>query len=209
MTFEAWALFCLTEFTLCLNPGPSTLLVISLGMTRGPLAGIAATTGVLAANTIYFGLSATGLALALGQSSQLFVAIRWLGAAFLIWTGVRMIARSRASADAEGAPLGPAPRGRAFWQGFVAQAANPNLLFYFTAILPQFVDARAPLAGQVAVLALSSFAIEFAVLSAYSGLSHRAGRRVAPGLRRWIPRIGGALLIAAGAGLAALGRDAS
>ena len=209
MTLEAWALFCATEFMLCLNPGPSTLLVISLGMTRGQLAGIAATSGVLAANALYFGLSATGLAVALAQAPQLFVAIRWLGAAFLIWTGTRMIARSFAKPEAEGAPSASAPRGRAFWQGFVAQGANPNLLVYFTAILPQFVDARAPLAGQVAVLASSSFAIEFAVLSAYSALSHRAGRRAAPSFQRGISRIGGALLVAAGAGLAALGRNAS
>jgi homoserine/homoserine lactone efflux protein len=209
MTLEAWALFCLTEFTLCLNPGPSTLLVISLGMTRGQLAGIAATAGVLAANAVYFGLSATGLAVALAQSPQLFVAIRWLGAAFLFWTGARMIARSFAKRAPEAAPTAPARRGRSFWQGFVAQGANPNLLVYFTAILPQFVDARAPLAGQVAVLAASSFAIEFAVLSAYAALSHRAGRRKAPGFQRWATRIGGGLLIAAGAGLAALGRSAS
>jgi threonine/homoserine/homoserine lactone efflux protein len=176
---------------------------------RGQLAGIAATTGVLAANAMYFALSATGLAVALGQSSQLFMAIRWLGGAYLIWTGARMLARSFQSRDETSATTAPARGGRAFWQGFVAQAANPNLLVFFTAILPQFVDARAPLAGQVAVLAASSFAIEFAALSAYAALSHRAGRRAAPSFQRGITRIGGAFLIAAGAGLAALGRDAS
>jgi threonine/homoserine/homoserine lactone efflux protein len=209
MTLEAWALFCLTEFMLCLNPGPSTLLVVSLGMTRGQLAGIAATTGVLAANAMYFAVSATGLAVALGQSPQIFVAIRWLGAAFLVWTGLRMIARASARPEAESTPPDAARGGRAFWQGFAAQGANPNLLVYFTAILPQFVDARSPFGSQVAVLAASSFAIEFAVLSAYSALSHRAGQRAAPGFRRGIARIGGALLIAAGAGLAMLGRAAS
>ena len=58
------------------------------------------------------------------------------------------------------------------------------------------------------MLAVSSFAIEFAVLSAYAALSQSAGRRAAPRFQRGIPRIGGALLIAAGAGLAALRRDA-
>ena len=58
------------------------------------------------------------------------------------------------------------------------------------------------------MLALSSFAIEFAVLSVYSALSHRAGRRTTPRFQRFLPRIGGAFVIAAGAGLAALGRSA-
>lgn len=65
------------------------------------------------------------------------------------------------------------------------------------------------LARQVAVLAVSSFAIEFAVLSAYSALSHRAGKRAAASFQRWITRTGGALLIAAGAGLAAMRRGPS
>ena len=61
MTLEAWALFCLTETLLCLNPGPSTLLVLSVALTRGQVAGLFASIGVLAANAVYFTLSASGL----------------------------------------------------------------------------------------------------------------------------------------------------
>ena len=85
MTLEVWAFFCVTETLLCLNPGSSALLVISLGMTRGQAAGVAATAGVLAANAIYFALSATGLAAVHSLSLEAFRAIKWLGAAYLIW----------------------------------------------------------------------------------------------------------------------------
>ena len=206
MTFQAWALFCLTETLLCLNPGPSTLLVISLALTRGRLAGVFATLGVLAANAGYFALSASGLVAVHSLSEQAFTAIQWAGAAYLIWLGARMLLRSFREADAAAPAETAAPARRAFAQGFTTQAANPNLLFYFTAVLPQFVDPAEPLAGQVLILALSSFAIEFVVLSVYATLAARAGRSRTPRFRRVAERFAGALLIAAGAGLATLSR---
>jgi homoserine/homoserine lactone efflux protein len=207
MTLETWAFFCMTEFFLCLSPGPSALLVISLGLTRGQAAGVLATIGVLAANCIYFALSATGLAAAQHVSSEAFLVIKWLGAAYLIWLGFRMIVRSFQTRGEQVISPDPVSKRRSFWQGFVTQGANPNLLIYFTAILPQFIDPRARLGSQVAVLAFSSFAIEFTVLSAYSALSHRAGRKVAPRFRYLVERVGGGFLIGAGAGLATLRRQ--
>jgi homoserine/homoserine lactone efflux protein len=208
LSLEAWALFCLTETLLCLQPGPAVLLVVSLGMTRGTLHGLAASFGVLAANALYFAVSASGLAAARGLSPQAFGAVRLAGAAYLIWLGLGMLRRSLRSDPGEAARAAPvAARGRSFWHGFVTQGANPGLLVYFTAILPQFVDARAPLGRQIAILAASSLLIELLVLSAYSVLSHRAGRAAAPRFRLLLERCGGGLLIAAGAGLATLWRD--
>ncbi len=206
MTAEAWALFCLTETLLCLNPGPSTLLVISLALTRGQTAGILATFGVLVANAFYFALSASGLVAVHSLSAEAFLVLQWIGAAYLIWLGVRMVLRSfRTPSYDANAPLASSAR-RSFAQGFVTQIANPNLLVYFTAILPQFVDPAHPLMGQIAILAGSSFVIEFAVLSGYAALASRAGQRVAPRFRLIAERVGGALLVAAGAGLATLSR---
>jgi homoserine/homoserine lactone efflux protein len=206
MTLQAWALFCATETLLCLNPGPSALLVISLGLTRGQAAGMVAASGVLAANAVYFALSATGLVAVHSLSAEAFLALKWLGAAYLIFLGARMIVRSFRPRPEPSAAPAPSSTRHSFWQGFVAQGANPNLLVYFTAILPQFVAPTAPLAPQIAILALSSFAIEFTVLSVYSALAHRAGRRAAPRFRIVAERVGGGLLIAAGAGLASLRR---
>jgi threonine/homoserine/homoserine lactone efflux protein len=137
----------------------------------------------------------------------MFLVIKWAGAAYLIWLGARMIVRSfRARGVEPSASLAASGR-RSFWQGLVAQGANPNLLVYFTAILPQFVDPARPLPGQVAILAFSSFVIEFAVLSVYGAVAFRAGRRAAPRFRLAAERLGGGLLVAAGAGLASLRRE--
>jgi threonine/homoserine/homoserine lactone efflux protein len=91
MSLEAWLLFCLTEFVLCLSPGPSVLLVSTMGMTLGKRSGVLASTGVLSANAIYFALSATGLALLITSWWEVFVLIKWIGAAYLIWLGLTML----------------------------------------------------------------------------------------------------------------------
>jgi homoserine/homoserine lactone efflux protein len=182
------------------------LLVASLALSRGQAAGVVATTGVLAANAVYFCLSATGLVAVHSLSAEVFLAIKWAGAAYLLWLGGRMIVRSFRRCVAETrAPHPPSVR-RSFWQGLVTQGANPNLLVYFSAILPQFVDPGQPLARQVAILAGSSFVIEFTVLSVYAALAHRAGQVAAPRSRVLAERVGGGLLVAAGAGLASLRR---
>lgn len=206
MTLEAWALFCLVELALAANPGPSALVVVSQSLTRGGWAGIRAATGVLAANAIYFALAASGMLALHRVSAEVFGVLQWGGAAYLLWLGGRMIWRA---GNAPPAGDGKATRrgGRPFWRGFVSQGANPNLLLYFTAVLPQFVEPTAPLAPQVAILAASSFAIELSVLSAYSSVSDRIGERGAPRWRAGLERLGGGLLLTAGAGLARIERE--
>ena len=152
------------------------------------------------------GLSATGLVAVNTISAETFLVIKWIGAAYLIWLGSRMIVRSFKRKAGDAVDHSPPSRRRSFWQGFVTQAANPNLIVYFAAILPQFIDPRGSLAWQVSILAVSSFTIEFVALSIYSAISHRAGRGATPRLYPVIERLGGVLLIGAAVGLATLRR---
>lgn len=206
MTLEAWALFCVTEAVLCLNPGPAALVVISQSLTRGHRAGVRATVGVLGANAIYFAFAASGLIALHALSATAFAVIKWGGVAYLVWLGSTTIWRSFRRAAPRG-PLEPPPGGAPLWRGFVAQGANPNLLVYFTAILPQFVDPAARVAPQVAVLACSSFVIEFTVLSVWAVVSGRVGGAAAPRFHAVVDRLGGALLLGAAAGLARIKRE--
>lgn len=204
MTFETWLFFCATETVLCFIPGPAVLCVVSAALTRGARQGFHASLGILAANTAYFALSATGLGAVLLASRTVFVAIKWIGAAYLVYLGVRMIfARATAAALLETAELRRTHG--AFWNGFVVQAANPKAIIFFTALLPQFIDPDAAVAPQIGILALSSVAIELGVLSIYVMASHSARRWVRGGrLERVLERVGGGLLILAGARLAAM-----
>jgi homoserine/homoserine lactone efflux protein len=209
MTVETWLLFCLTETVLCFTPGPAVLLVVSLALTRGARAGLGGSIGILAANAGYFILSGTGIGAILLASWELFFLIKWVGAAYLIWLGLRMLlTRSSVFVPQDEAAASTAPRTIApFTHGLVTQGANPKALVFFTALLPQFIAPHGGVPVQVAILGVSSIFIELAVLSIYVAVCHRARTLVArPAFAASLNRVGGVLLIGAGAGLATVRR---
>ncbi len=207
MTWQIWSAFFLVETALCLTPGPAVLLVLSQALTRGTPRAVWSIGGILAANTLYFILSATGIGAILMASYDLFFAIKWLGAAYLVWLGVSaFLGTSKTLAVRAGAAT-PASGARLFLNGFILQMSNPKALVFFTALLPQFINPHAALAPQVAILALTSVVIEFFVQLFYALLAGRAAHLAAqPRFARLTDRVAGTLLIGAGIGMAALRR---
>lgn len=205
MTVEAWLLFCLVEAVLCLKPGPSALVVMSLAATSGRSAGLAASAGVVAANAVYFAAAATGLVAAHAVSGNVFNAIKWVGAGYLVWLAGQALWRSFQNDVVP--EVARSRTGRPFFRGLIAQGANPNLLVYFGAILPQFVDPEASVAPQVAILAFSSFVIEFSILGAYSAALGAMGRHALARYRVALDRAGALLLLTAAAGVATLSHE--
>ena len=208
MSIETWLLFATTETILCLSPGPAVLLVLSVSLTRGWSPGLQASAGILVANTFYFLLSATSLGAILLASWEAFFLIKWAGAAYLIWLGLTMVvARGAGDIDTATHPT-PMRTGRRTWlHGMITQGANPKALVFFTAFLPQFVNPAEPLAPQIAILAATSIFIEFGVLASYAALASRVSHFAQqPRFASVFRRVGGAMLIGAGAGLAALKR---
>jgi threonine/homoserine/homoserine lactone efflux protein len=206
MRWEAWTLFVVTETVLCLTPGPAVLFVLSQGLGRGAVASLWASLGILAGNTFYFLLSATGLGALLLASYDLFFAIKWAGAAYLVWLGLCALRARGSLLDVRPATTGAAGPGLVA-RGFAVQAANPKALVFFTALLPQFIDPAGSVVLQVAILAATSIVVEFAVLAGYGLLAGRAARLAeTPRVAAWLERAAGVLLIAAGLRMAALRR---
>jgi len=205
MTLQTWLLFCATEAVLCFAPGPAVLLVVSQSLSRGAWAGLAASLGILAANTAYFALSATSIGAVLVRSSLVFSIIRWAGAGYLIWIGARMIWTGAHADSNRLQPDVPSTKRSAFSIAVVTQGANPKALVFFTAILPQFINPAAPVVAQIVILGISSVVIEFVVLSLYVATCHTArGWIRKPQVAGLFERAGGALLVAAGARLAVM-----
>lgn len=195
MTLETWLSFCVLEVLLCLTPGPAVIFTTTTALRRGGKAALAGIGGILASNTLYFALSATGVAAVILASSDLFTALRWLGGAYLIWLGLRMIPAARA-----GAPERP-PRFAGMTsalQGFLVQSSNPKALIYFVALLPQFVDPAVDLVPQIAILLATSAIIEFAVLGGYSWAALRSHRYFGDRGRGIFGRLAGAFMIFVG-----------
>ena len=201
MSLEVWLTFCLFETVLCFTPGPAVLYVVSVALTRDARAGMAAALGILVTNVVYFAISATGVAALILASGRLFEALKWIGAGYLVWIGLRMLF-SRAAPVAATQPTQRVQR--AFLRGLVVQGANPKALVFFVAMLPQFVDPTAPVAWQMFVLGASSTVIEFFVLALYVAFAVRARRLAGARLAGPLERVGGGFLVAAGARLAML-----
>lgn len=205
MTFETWTLFVITEIVLSLTPGPAVLFVVSQGLRHGGTRSIWANLGILSGNAFYFMLSATGLGAMLLASHSLFLVIKWLGAAYLIYLGLTTLLSKGTVGDLVPENTSPLQvSGPRLWlRGFALQAANPKALLFFTALLPQFINPTEPVAWQVLILGLSSVVAEFFVLIGYGFLAGQATHLAhLPHFMRLTDRVSGVLLVGAGAGLA-------
>ena len=207
MKWEVWLLFVVTEAVLSMTPGPAVLYVLSQAIRRGPAKSVWGSWGILSANAMYFVLSATSLGAVIVTSYKLFFLMKWLGAAYLVYLGIASFLGKSSVMPLPEAESNFRSGSRILRDGFFLQAANPKALLFFTAILPQFIDARHNVAFQIFVLGISSIVVEFAILFTYGQL---AGRLVvtarSPRFEKLTNRIAGSLLIGAGVGLARLRR---
>lgn len=203
MSVNTWLFFAGTEALLCLTPGPAVLFVLSHGLAQGGRASLWANAGILTGNAFYFLLSALGLGAVLLASHDVFTAIRLLGAAYLVYLGIRTIVGAGLGLRPDGVARATTREWATLGRGFALQAANPKALMFFVALLPQFIDPSRPIAPQILILGVTSVVIEFVVLAGYGYLAGRAAALARqPRFVAWTNRISGGMLVAAGAGLA-------
>jgi len=203
MDLSTWLAFAVLETILCITPGPAVLFVVGTTLGRGRGAGLAATAGIVTGNTVYFILSATSLGAILLASYQLFTAVRWIGAAYLIYLGLRaLFGRHEPLA---GAAVVSARRSYA--GGTLTQLSNPKALIFFTALLPQFIDPHRWLVGQVTILGVTSQVIEGLVMVAYILLASGVARSARGSMFAEVfERVAGVFLIGAALKLALIKR---
>ena len=203
MTLKTWLLFLVTETALSLSPGPAVFYVVSQGARGGLGRTLPAAGGILTANGFYFLLSATSLGALLAASGRVYVVLKWLGAAYLIYLGLRAIwcARSSHAQALDSSATPGAYDGRRVYSGALTlQLANPKALLGFIAILPQFIDAHAAVAPQMMMLAATSMVPELFILLGYGWLAHRAALAsarfgVGSRMNRWLAWVEGAGLL--------------
>ena len=136
-------LFVLSGVLLNITPGPDTAYIVGRSAQIGWRGGAAAALGISAGCLVHVFAAAIGLSALLAASSVAFTAIKWIGAAYLIYTGIKMLLTQAASPATVTVPRATALR-QVFWQGALTNALNPKVALFFLAFLPQFVDAEAP-----------------------------------------------------------------
>jgi len=148
--------FLVAALALNFAPGPDMLYVLGRSLGQGRKAGVVSALGIFAGCLVHIAAAALGLAALLRASAAAYNIIRYAGAAYLIYLGVRMLLSKDAHhALSAGNSLPSANLSRIFLQGVITNVLNPKVAMFFVAFLPQFVNAaRGPVVFQIAVLGL-------------------------------------------------------
>lgn len=164
----------------------------------------------MTADAMYLLLSCAGIGAVLVASYEVFSVIKWVGALYLVFLGIRALAaaiRSEASMMVQAAE---STSGKSFMNGFILHAANPKALLYFGTLMPQFIQTDAPFVPQMLLLSVTHLAVAFTVIGGYGLMAGRlapCARR--PSFARGLNLASGSLLITAGAGMALIRRTAN
>lgn len=202
MGLETWLAFVAATVVMLAIPGPTILLVVGQSLAAGRRAALPLVAGVALGDLTAMTLSLAGLGALLAASATLFTVLKYAGAAYLVWLGIRLW---RAEVGDGAAP--PVSARRAFRDAYVVTALNPKGFAFFVAFVPLFVDASRPFAPQAAILVATFVTLAALNAAIYALLAARLSGAVArPGVRRAFNRAGGALLMGAGIATAAMRR---
>ncbi|WP_299147420.1 LysE family translocator [uncultured Tateyamaria sp.] len=178
-------------------PDTSQLLIVSNAIKHGLRRSMWVIGGDLSANAVQMTAAAFGLAAIIATSAAAFGWIKWLGVAYLVWIGLRLIL-SRSGQDTEAAARSSAPF-RLFRMGFVTSMTNPFAVVFFAALFPQFIDPNAAILPQLLILGTTYLVVDGVTLVLWGWAGDRVAARMAQLSFRGINRICGGLMIGAAA----------
>ena len=200
MSLQAYLAFVVACIALALIPGPVVTLVIANGLRYGTRAALTNIAGVQAGLTIVIGIVAVGLTTLMATMGYWFDWVRFAGAAYLIWLGIKLIRSPVEGVNADEPP--PPPRGGYFLQGFLVLLANPKVLVFFGAFIPQFMDMNKPHLPQVALLGVTFMVIAAMTDAVYALAAGRARLFFSARRTRMVSRMSGGFMIGGGLWLA-------
>jgi threonine/homoserine/homoserine lactone efflux protein len=197
-------LFIATAVVLVITPGQDTFFILGRSLSGGRRAGIAAALGITAGSIVHTFLAALGLSALLATSAYAFMAVKFAGAAYLIYIGVRALLSRTSVADNGGANR-TGGRWSAFRQGIISNLLNPKVALFFLALMPQFIDAASThkVAAFLALgLSFVTLGVIWCVILAIAAAELRGLFLRKPSMGRVLNRVAGAMFIALGIRLA-------
>ncbi len=207
MELHVWLAFASASTALLLIPGPTVLLILSYALSQGRSVALATVAGVALGDLIAMSASLAGLGALVLASSALFILLKWVGAAYLIYLGVKLY-RSASGASLGGlAKTTAASPAKVFRHAAAVTSLNPKSIVFFVAFVPQFLDPRAALVPQFSIL-IATF-VGFAAINAlaYALLADSLRQRIAgPRVLAFLTRLGGSALLAMGVAAALVRR---
>lgn len=206
MALELWLAFVIASTALLVMPGPTVLVVVGYALSHGRRSAWASVSGLVLGDLTAMSVSLAGLGAVLATSAWAFGVLKWVGAAYLVYLGVK--AWRGADASLGGQPEAGVTAGRwIFARAYVVTALNPKSIAFFVAFLPQFVAPAAPSLPQFLILGGTFLTLALVNGVVYAWLAGGLRRSVLTRRGRAIAgRVGGGSLIAAGLATASLNR---
>ncbi|RWA50613.1 RhtB family transporter [Cupriavidus sp. UYMSc13B] len=200
--------FLIAAIVLAITPGPAIAYVVARTVAGGRSEGLASCFGTALGGLLHVLAAALGLSLVLAQSALAFNLLKYLGAAYLVYLGIRMLMRRQAPVTLETMPSKGARR--ALVEGIMVEVLNVKTALFFLAFLPQFVSASEPLVPQLVLLgcicvALNTLVDVVVVFAAHRLLKSGAAREARA---RLMTRMSGVTMLGLGAFLALARREA-
>jgi threonine/homoserine/homoserine lactone efflux protein len=198
MSTEHWLAFVAASAVLLAIPGPTILLVISYALGHGRKVAGASVAGVALGDFTAMTASMLGLGALLAASATLFTVLKWIGAAYLVYLGIKLWRAPVGAAGAQTETTAARP-GRIFLHTYVVTALNPKSIVFFVAFLPQFLDLSKPVLPQMVIFE-TTFLVLATLNAAIYALAASAARSAVgrAEVQRVVNRVGGGLLIGAG-----------
>jgi len=197
MSIETWLAFVAASTILLVIPGPTILLVISYALGQGWRAALPMSVGVALGDFTAMTLSMLGVGALLAASATLFTALKLVGAAYLIWLGIKLW-RAGGALQAE-ARTDTSPAISMVAHAWLVTALNPKGITFFVAFLPQFLDPTGDVLRQMLIFGATFLALAFGNALGYGLLAARAGAITRnPSAISLFNKVGGSLLIGAG-----------
>lgn len=203
MTYESYFAFCVAAMALALVPGPTVTVIIANSLRYGSRAGMMNVAGTQVGFVIWLGIATLGLGAAIKLMGTWFDVLRWAGAAYLVWLGIKMFL---SKGDLAVAVDRARPRGSFFLQGFVVIMSNPKMLVLFGAMIPPFLSKDGNLMQQTLLLGFTFMAIAAVGDTLYALMAGKAGQWLSRSRIRAIEIVSGICLTAGGVWMALRGR---
>jgi len=196
---ETLLLFLVTTFVVVLSPGPAAIAVTAEAASSGFKRSFLVIVGIATANVVYFVLSATGIAALIIASHTLFMVIKWVGVAYLLYLGFGAIFSDAGPININRSNKKNGAAYKVFLRGFILEISNPKALLYFSALLPQFIDISKPIIPQVTIFCFITLVLDLTCYSLYGYLGFKSiSSGIKPVIVKIINRSAGSMLVFAG-----------
>jgi homoserine/homoserine lactone efflux protein len=207
MNGQVFAAFALAAMLILVIPGPTIILVISQAAAHGRKSVLPLAAGVVCGDFTAMTLSLCGLGTILAASAAVFTFLKWIGAIYLVYLGIRLWGLNPGSGSVYASAANVLPRSL-FRSAYFTTALNPKGIAFFVAFMPQFINAQAPALRQLLLLGATFLVLAGTNATLYGFFAGRLSDALGRSrVRKWLYRCGGGALIGAGIVTAGLQRS--